>query len=56
LSDGAILLYAPPNNRSLNKRAKVAEKQKKSRETLSRRFCVAPMMESKNSGQKTLLF
>ncbi len=31
-------------NRSLT-RAKVAEKQKKPRETLSRRFCVAPMME-----------
>jgi hypothetical protein len=30
----------------------VTEKELKTPKTLSRRFCVAPMMESKNSGQK----
>jgi hypothetical protein len=34
----------------------MTEKQQKLSKPLFRRFCVAPMMESKNSGQKTLLF
>jgi hypothetical protein len=32
----------------------VTGKQEKSKQTLDRRFCIAPMMESENSDQKTL--
>jgi len=32
------------------------EKQQKSQKKLDRRFCVAPMMESKSSDEKTLMF
>jgi len=39
-----------------NKSAKVTGKQEKSKKAFDRRFCIAPMMESKNSEQKTLLF